>query len=144
MTERERRATNKIKKYLPGFARRATRRSIDNLHRVSGKRIVYCLGDSHAKVFQYVDQNNYLPRTIFRCVIVGGATALGMVNPNSKTNALLTFQRKLGSISQRDHILFLLGEVDCGFVIWYRAAKYGLTVQAQMEESLRNYKRFIA
>jgi hypothetical protein len=36
-----------------------------------------------------------------------------------------------------------LGEVDCGFVIWYRARAYGEDVQAQMTQSICAYFNFV-
>jgi hypothetical protein len=40
-------------------------------------------------------------------------------------------------------MLFLLGEVDCGFLIWYRSERYGLRVQEQCDLSLHNYMSFL-
>jgi hypothetical protein len=36
-----------------------------------------------------------------------------------------------------------LGEVDCGFVIWYRAEKYGETIETQTRKSIASYKQFV-
>jgi hypothetical protein len=37
----------------------------------------------------------------------------------------------------------MLGEVDCGFLIWYRAQKYRVSVEDQLDESFRNYAAFL-
>lgn len=37
----------------------------------------------------------------------------------------------------------MLGEVDTGFVIWYRAQKHGESVEAMLEKAIRNYTAFI-
>jgi hypothetical protein len=113
------------------------------MSRLRGKKILYCFGDSHAKMFRFLDQNDYLSQTLIRCHIVGGATAMGMVNPNSKTNALNIFRERIKHISPYDYLLIMLGEVDCGFVIWYRAAKYKVSVETQLAQSLSNYRVFI-
>ena len=47
---------------------------------------ILVLGDSHSEIFNYC--NNKQQDIIFEAHIVGGATAQGMVNPNSNTNAL--------------------------------------------------------
>ena len=118
-------------------------RKLDWLRRTRGTRILYCLGDSHVKMFQRLETGKCFERLVLRCTIVGGATALGLVNPNSKTDALKRFRQELGYVSTRDHLLFLLGEVDCGFVIWYRANKYNMPVEAQFERSLANYQSYL-
>lgn len=50
---------------------------------------ILCCGDSHTDVFDYCNlkQNMFT----FDVCVVGGATAQGAVNPNSKTNALNIF-----------------------------------------------------
>lgn len=102
-----------------------------------------CIGDSHIEVFNYIKKNNLIPGYKIEVKSVGGATAQGMVNPNSKTKALLIFKKYLEKINRQSWILIQLGEVDCGFVIWYRAEKYGLTIEKQMETSLTNYFSFL-
>lgn len=68
---------------------------------------------------------------------------MGMVNPNSKTQALETFKQNIEQVDRQDYLLFMLGEVDCGFVIWYRAEKYQIAVDEQFNISLENYLKFI-
>lgn len=104
---------------------------------------LYCFGDSHVLVFQYIKENQFLKRTNISVCHVNGATALGMVNPHSKTNALRIFNQKVSSLPKDCSLLFMLGEVDCGFVIWYRAQKYNLSVTSQLEESIHNYLTFL-
>jgi hypothetical protein len=105
------------------------------------RRRIIALGDSHLEVIdRYV-----APRVtaLFDLVIVHGATAQGMVNPSSSTHALQLFQTRLDRASRWQTVLLELGEVDCGFVIWYRAEKLGITVDDQLEVALSNYLRFI-
>jgi hypothetical protein len=111
--------------------------------RMTGAPTLHCIGDSHTAVFNYVEKNKNWRHTRFSYCIVQGATALGLANPHSQTQALPIFQEYLKTKPHSDHLLLCLGEVDCGFVIWYRAQKVGLTVREQFEISLRNYLDFI-
>lgn len=100
------------------------------------------IGDSHIQVFHTIAAA--LPFWSLDICEVGGATAQGAVNPNSKTNALSIFKKKL-EITKIDskYIVIQLGEVDCGFVIWYRARKYKESVRQQLNFSVKNYRLFI-
>jgi len=111
---------------------------------LTGGKHVHCLGDSHALSIKFVADNYLWLHTLFFFKIVHGATAMGLANPNSKTNALEIFKKYVNSLGgEENDFLLLLGEVDCGFVIWYRAEKYDLPVEYQFNISLTNYKTFI-
>lgn len=100
-------------------------------------------GDSHLEALKYASDLGLLIAEESHFCIVPGATAVGLRNPNSKTNALaifLAFARKHQTSSR---VLVHLGEVDCGFVVWWRQQKYGDSVAIQIEESLSSYKKFI-
>lgn len=101
---------------------------------------ILCCGDSHTRVFNYC--NNKQENIIFDVCIVSGATAQGSVNPNSKTDALNIFEKKINSTSS-DKLLIMLGEVDCGFVIWVRSKKYNINVDEQINNSVNNLFTFI-
>lgn len=102
------------------------------------------LGDSHARAFKYIAEKKLLGNTSIDYAIVPGATAQGMCNPNSKTNALNIFTDLIDSISlPYSLVLTHLGEVDCGFVIWYRAEKYNESVESQIDRSITNYENLI-
>lgn len=104
---------------------------------------LHCLGDSHVKVFKHMDRQYFWMKTRFQTCIVYGATATGLDNPNSQTKAYSIYRAYLEKLPVTDHLLFCLGEVDCGFVIWYRAQKYGDSVNRQMELALFNYIQLI-
>jgi hypothetical protein len=106
-------------------------------------RILHCFGDSHAVVFTDVAERRLLTRTWFDVELIGGATALGLANPNSRTRALPRFQEAIDAIPAGRHLLFMLGEVDCGFVIWYRAEQRGIPPARELDRSIRNYTRFL-
>lgn len=101
------------------------------------------LGDSHLAYFRSAAQSKrFGPRVVQFCE-VGGATAVGLRNPNSKTNALGVFRHVLTIARPGSIIVIQLGEVDCGFVIWYRAEKYGEGIESQMDESIASYFAFV-
>jgi hypothetical protein len=104
---------------------------------------VHCFGDSHATVFRQIQEQRLLPATSFDVTMIGGATALGLANPNSQTQALPQFAAVISGLPPDRPLLFILGEVDCGFVIWYRAQTKGVSIQDELERSIRNYMRFI-
>jgi hypothetical protein len=102
--------------------------------------IIVC-GDSHTRVFSYCNKQQH--QFIFNVCEVGGATAQGAVNPNSKTNALGIFSAKLKNASKADKVLIMLGEVDCGFVIWVRSKRYNISVDEQLQTSIHNLNQFV-
>ena len=90
------------------------------------------LGDSHAQVFKNHMFKVCYPFTSFDVCDVGGATVSGLDNPHSKTDTLKIFRKKLKNSKKLNKIIFLIGEVDTGFVIWYRAEKYGASINKQI------------
>ena len=81
-------------------------------------------------------------RTYLNVVWVGAATASGLENPNSKTQAFAKFDRALET-TRAKKVVVMLGEVDTGFVIWYRAAKYGVPVADALGKTLTTYRQFL-
>lgn len=103
---------------------------------------ILLLGDSHAHVFKLVD-NASSDFSISNCIVTG-SSAQGAVNPHSKTNALAIFRDVLSkNAKSHTHCMTMLGEVDCGFVIWYRKKKYNDSIKSQLERSLNNYFQFL-
>lgn len=102
--------------------------------------ILVC-GDSHTRVFSYCNKQQVLFK--FDVCEVGGATAQGAVNPNSKTDALGIFSTKLKHTTKANKVLIMLGEVDCGFVIWVRSKRYNISVDEQLQSSIHNLFQFI-
>ncbi|MFV0572549.1 MAG: hypothetical protein ACK5M1_08990 [Xanthomarina gelatinilytica] len=104
----------------------------------------YVFGDSHTEIFTHMNKKKYDWNYSFDVTLVGGATAQGMRNPNSYTNALGIFTKKIKTIkNKKTKLFFLLGEVDTGFVIWYRALKYKESIDDQLNKSLQAYVDFI-
>jgi hypothetical protein len=75
--------------------------------------------------------------------VVVGATALGMENPNSRTEALRTFRDRIARLPLDRTLLFVLGEVDCGFLLWYKAEHSRVPLEELTERSLDSYTRFL-
>lgn len=96
-------------------------------------------GDSHAEVLWRVR----LPGVRWDVLPVTGATALGVVNPNSRTDALRTFDARIGTAPIWQPAVSVLGEVDCGFLIFHRAERRKTSIEAQLHESVGNYLAFL-
>ncbi|BAW96820.1 hypothetical protein NIES970_17620 [[Synechococcus] sp. NIES-970] len=77
---------------------------------------ILILGDSHVAVFDRPKMRVNFPWYFFNVVSVGGATASGLENPNSITQAFSIFKTNLEN-SKAKIVIVLLGEVDTGFVI---------------------------
>ena len=75
--------------------------------------------------------------------MVEGATASGIENPNSATHALTLFTERLARARTWQHVVVCLGEVDCGFVIWYRSGRHGLSIDDQLDTTLSSYLSFL-
>lgn len=110
---------------------------------------IYCrrerilvLGDSHAQVFRNWRFRLYMPCTRFDLRIVGGATLSGLDNPNSKTQAGTIFRSALEN-ANATRVVTLLGEVDTGFVIWYRAGSRRTSLESALGIALHNYESLL-
>ena len=101
---------------------------------------ILCCGDSHTRVFNHC--NDLQTKILFDVCVVKGATAQGSVNPNSKTNALHIFKGKIHNTTA-DKILIMLGEVDCGFVIWVRSKRNNISIDEQINTSVKNLFTFL-
>lgn len=114
------------------------------LSRMTRREHLVCIGDSNMEIFRSIARRGLIRGARFAICSVGGATAQGLVNPNSKTDALKVFSERALAAPSWQHLVFMLGEVDCGFVIWYRAAQYGTTVEQQLGRSIENYVSFLS
>lgn len=103
----------------------------------------HIVGDSHVRVFRYANDMRWINRP---CVYteIGGATAVGLRNPNtSQTNAIGHYKDALIPLRTGISPVIHLGEVDCGYLIWYRAQKFDEPVDLQMSQSLQAYFEFV-
>ena len=107
--------------------------------RLARRDHVLCLGDSHVAVMRHVR----VPGVWFRAKPLVGATASGVLNPQSKTASLDVFGAHIARARPWQQALLQLGEVDCGFVIWHRARRHGLEVAEQLALTIDSYAGFI-
>lgn len=103
---------------------------------------VLVLGDSHASVFSCEEITALLPGYSFEVTSVGGATVSGLQNPNAVTQARPRFISALEKTAATT-VIVMLGEVDTGFVIWYRAQKHGTPVSQMLQLAIDNYQKLL-
>ena len=101
------------------------------------------IGDSHILVFGHYRLRLQFPFKKFDVCSVMGATASGLENPNSKTQAHKIFSEKLNELTRDDVLIIMLGEIDTGFLIWYRAQKYQVSVDEIFNEVVTKYTNFL-
>jgi hypothetical protein len=117
-------------------------KGIRRIQRPLAKHRVLVLGDSHAKIFRNFRFLTGLPRIHFHVSAKGGATASGLPTPTSVTQAYKRFRTALDEIP-RDLVAVQLGEVDTGYVIWYRAKKRQASVQDMFDLAIKTYSDFL-
>ncbi|WP_249482870.1 SGNH/GDSL hydrolase family protein [Pseudomonas sp. HS6] len=103
---------------------------------------VLVLGDSHALVFSSEKMRTLLSEYSFEVTSVGGATVSGLKNPNAVTQAMPQFMAALGATHAKT-VIVMLGEVDTGFVIWYRAQKHDSPVEQMLQLAVDNYQKLL-
>lgn len=104
---------------------------------------LFILGDSHVRPARYALEQGWFGAVNGQVEEVGGATAVGLRHPTSKTQALLRFRECLLPFDPHTVPVFQLGEVDCGFVIWVRAQRHNESVAQQLAASLQAYRHFL-
>jgi len=104
---------------------------------------ILVIGDSHCLIWDYIQKQNIFSECEFNVKHVDGATSQGVNNPNSKTCALTKFKEIISLYSSSDYIMISLGEVDCGFAIWYYADHYNVSIEEQLNRSLKSYEDFL-
>lgn len=103
---------------------------------------ILVLGDSHAQVFNSFALGIFFFWKKFNVISVKGATISGIENPNSKTNAYNIFSKSIKN-SNRSECIVLLGEVDTGFVLWFKHEKSNIPIQSLLEITCNKYFRFL-
>lgn len=133
MKLRKKRLKNKLKEVALNFFLKVQKPFLEE---------VLVLGDSHVRVFSSLRLRAKLWRYHLNIVSVSGATASGLENPNSKTQAYQKFDQAL-TATRAKKVVVMLGEVDTGFVIWYRAYKYDAPVSEIFTKTLLTYGQFL-
>lgn len=108
-----------------------------------GVPIIECFGDSHTNVFSHLNRIRCAKWGYFRATVVRGATAYGLPNPKSRTQALAIFSRWLDRIPSTRCVLFMLGEVDVGYRIWVRAAQSDCPPEDLISQTIDRYAHFL-
>lgn len=111
------------------------------LWRMKKIEVIECYGDSHLVPISRLNARFLNARFVVNSV--RGATAMGITNPNLKTNAMQIFDRLLSKAQKRRSLLFCLGEVDCGFLIWLQANKYQTSELELLDKAINSYTSFI-
>jgi hypothetical protein len=96
-------------------------------------------GDSHSRIFNHCITDHIK----FDVIFVSGATAQGCVNPNSKTDALRIYESHIMKSKKYDKIMIMLGEVDCGYLVWVRSKRYNISIESQIDLCIKNINEFI-
>jgi hypothetical protein len=113
------------------------------LYKFTRNKIIMFIGDSHTNIFTNKNIKNALRGKTSTVLSVNGATARGIQNPDSKTNARKLFIRLLTLANRKSPIIIGLGEVDCGFLVWYKSKRNKTSAQSELIKSIENYKRFL-
>jgi hypothetical protein len=107
---------------------------------------VLVIGDSHSEAFNAFSAYQLivkLPKLQFQVCSVGGATALGLKNLNSHTQAAKKFKKAIQGFNGK-RIFLVLGEVDIGFVIWLKAKEKNIPIKTTFDIAIHNYCNFIS
>lgn len=75
--------------------------------------------------------------------MASGATASGLQNTNSFTQAAEKFKSFIIKYPKNSEIIIQLGEVDCGILIWLKSHQLNITPETQMYISLESYNNFL-
>lgn len=120
------------------------RRSLDALAGLDRTRpTLYCLGDSHLSVFDYIQTHRPLEGLNLAACQIRSASAAGLGREDSLVRSRLFARSYLARIPARAPLLLCFGEVDCNSRIPFRMHKYGTTTELEIAASLENYARFI-
>lgn len=109
---------------------------------VQSERNILVIGDSHANIFFSPFLADSLAGYKFCIASVSGATVSGLPNPNTVTNAMHIFRNALNTTTTTT-VITLIGEVDTGFVIFYRAEKYNKSIKEMLHLAIANYKKLL-
>mgnify|MGYP000321378915 CR=1 FL=1 len=116
----------------------------DYYWRVKGYEIIECIGDSHVAVFRRLNWEYPQLRVRYRTVSVLGATAYGLAKSSSKTKAKEKYETHLARKNVGNHILIMLGEVDCSYLVWALSEKKAVSADLILQKSLKAYCDYLS
>ena len=103
---------------------------------------ILALGDSHIRIFNHYLFKYLFPYKNINTIYVPSATALGVKNRQSKTQAHNQFLDALNNYNY-ERIVITLGEVDTSYTIWRNAQKNSSSVEDILDRAIKNYKDFL-
>jgi hypothetical protein len=101
-------------------------------------KVIKVIGDSHTSIFDGYTGDEYF----FDQTRVHGATARGSANPKTKTNSLELFREGLKD-KKADKVIVGLGEVDCGYIIWWQNKFKQKSLEDALNESMDGLFKFV-
>ena len=106
------------------------------------KKNILAIGDSHIRVFEHWFFKLFKRGFHFNIIYVPGATAYGIANRRSKTNA---YNRFYDGLERRDyqHIVVTLGEVDTAYTLWHISQRDGKNIDEVLKVSAQRYIDFL-
>lgn len=114
------------------------RKTIGYIKPKEDAKYIKVIGDSHTSIFDGYQGDEFF----FKQVRVHGATARGSANLKTKTNSLELFREGLKG-KKADKIIIGLGEVDCGYVIWWQNKFKQKSIEDALNESIDGMFNFI-
>jgi hypothetical protein len=109
------------------------------LAKLLGRTHVLCIGDSNVMVLRGID----LPGVWLYRIGLGGATVSGIQNPDPAALSSDEIGPRLARAQPWHQVLFMLGGVDCSFVIWYYARERGVDAQDLLRDAVEGYGELI-
>ena len=103
---------------------------------------VLVLGDSHIRVFEHWIFRLLMRRYHFHIAYVPGATAYGIANRNSQTNAYNIFYDALNRQNYRK-IIVTLGEVDTAYTLWSIIQRDKKDIDEVLNVAIKRYIDFL-
>jgi hypothetical protein len=107
--------------------------------RLTRRKHVLCLGDSNVLILRRLG----LRGAWFHRFGLGGATAGWIDNPVPDAISSENFSSRLARARPWQQVLYMLGGVDCSFVIWHHAQEHSLDMQVVYRDTIEAYSERI-
>jgi hypothetical protein len=102
-----------------------------------GPKNAIVIGDSHMRLFKWIQDRKLCPEFSFNVLSVPGATAYGSTSLLSRSQFLSQTQEFLSVRQRQEQMIFIgLGEVDCNIAAAVHARERQVTVGIQIEDSV--------
>jgi surface carbohydrate biosynthesis protein len=104
------------------------------------------IGCSHVRYLRYLQINRalFFGNTLhLECHELAGATAFGLCNPSSQSNALNVTRQLARRMASVDRIVVQFGEIDCRRAAWKAAEVSGRPIEVTIAESVAHLESYI-